>query len=725
MTFVPIKVLPGVYKDDTPLSAEGFYSDSNNIRFVRDKLQTRGGCEYAATGVLLGYCRGMHAWRDNSALAYVGMGTHTNVYAYTDGFNYDITPIIARGQTSVSFTTIIGSAVVTADWTAHGLVAGQAFSLRNSTVATVGGVTINTAAATATAPSPAYVVVAVNTANQFTFTAAQVATASAGPTAATVDYYQFLAPGLADSLGGAGYGTGGYGSGTYGTSSATTFACRTWALDNWQQNLLAVPRNGGLFEFSPLFTQTELAAPFSTSASWVLGGQWAITGGVLVATAGSVTDASTSVTLTQAAWFAVEFDTTSITAGSFTPYIGSVAIGAAVTANGHYARTFYTGTNPFKFTKTASFDGKISNISVKQQINLVAVTNAPTQNTCMLVTPEFICMLFGTTERVSGNFNPLCIRWSDQFGNPNNTGVPLQTWTPATTNQSSETYLAEGGRIVGAMNGRGEILVWTDTALYSGRYVQDPNVVYSFTLIAKGCGLLGPNAACIVEGAAYWMSNNGSFYRYAGGAVEPIESTCRRDVFDNLAPVQGDKVCASEISAFGEAQWLYPDKRDGIECSRYIKLNISGNSAPVWDVGNYTRTAWIDQGIIPYPMAVGTDGYAYFQEKGDSVNGGPMTASFRMGAIQLGDGKTLWQCGGVIPDMEDQQGTLSLAPYTYLYPNSTPVATGPYSVMAGSTKVDFIVVGRQIAFDGSWNTAPLFARMGSWHMDVQDTGMQF
>ena len=724
-------MLPGVYKDDTPLSAQGFYTDSNNIRFVRDKLQTRGGCEYAATGVLLGYCRGMHAWRDNSALSYVGMGTHSNTYAYSDGYIYDISPIIARGQVSVSFTTTITSAVVTADWTAHGLVEGQSFSLRNSTVSTVGGVTIDTAAATATAPSPAYVVVAVATANQFTYTAASAATSSAGPTAATVDYYQFLAPGLADSLGGAGYGTGGYGSGTYGTSSATTFACRTWALDNWQQNLLACPRNGGLFEFSPLFTQTELAAPFTTSASWTLGGQYAITAGVLVATAGSVTDASTSITMTQAAWFAVEFDTTSITAGSFTPYIGSVAIGAAITTNAHYARTFYTGTNPFKFTKDASFAGKISNITIKQQINLITVTNAPTQNTCMLVTPEFICMLFGTVERVSGNFNPLCIRTSDQFANPANTGIPLQTWTPSSSNQSVETYLAEGGRIVGAMNGRGEVLAWTDTALYSGRYVPDPNIVYSFTLVAMGCGLMGPNAACIVEGVAYWMGNNGTFYRYAGGAVEPLESTCRRDVFDHLAPVQGDKVYASEISAFGEAQWLYPDDRDGtggtggIECSRYLKLNVSGNSVPCWDVGSYARTAWMDQGIVPYPMAAGTDGYSYFQEKGDSVNGAAMAASFRTGAIQIGDGQNLWQCSGVIPDIEDQQGTLALTPYTYLYPATTPTANGPYSVMATSEKVDFIVLGRQIAFNGAWNTAPLFGRMGSWRMDIKDSGMQF
>jgi hypothetical protein len=728
MAYRKLAISPGTYKDDTPLSAEGFFSDINQGRFIRDKFETRKGMEYATATPFEGICRGMHSWADSNAIPYAGMGTHSNVYALNDGSLYDITPIISRGQTSISFTTTNGSAVVTADWTAHGLVEGQGFALRNSTVASVGGVTINTPAASSSDASPQYLVASVVTANQITFTAAQTASSGAGPTAATVDYVVFLAPGLVDSLGVGGYGTGGYGSGTYGTSSATTLYCRTWSLDNWSQNLLANPRGGGIYEWAPKLSQTELVTngDFSSGTGWTAGAGWSIAAGIATATAGAGSDLSTTITMATATWFVLEFDYTR-TAGTLQPYIGSTALGSSLSsASGHVVQVFYTNaSSTLKFTKDAAFAGTVDNVSVKQLINLNIVTGAPTQNICMLVTPEFICMALGTVERVSGNFNPLCIRTSDQFANTANTGIPLQTWTPSTSNQSIETYLAKGGRIVGAMNGPGGVYVWTDSAMYVGRYVPDPFIVYRFDLVGEGCGLLGPNAACVVGSVAYWMSNNGQFYRYDGGIPTPIESTVRRDVYDNLAMVQGDKVYASAINAYGEAQWLYPDSRDGVECSRYVKLNPFANSVPAWDVGTFARSAWIDKAQLEYPLSAGTDGYIWYQEKGDAINGGNFSWRARTGAYQLGDGQNLWQCSGLILDFEDMQGGMSLTVRTYLYPASSPTVLGPYSITAASTKLDFIAVGRQIDFEFSGNTAPCFNRFGSLRINVSDTGMEF
>jgi hypothetical protein len=726
MTYAPFNIIPGVHADDTPTTAQGFLIDSDNIRFVQDKLQVRGGAEYASTGLMLGYCRGMHAWADNATNRYVGMGTDTNVYVYSDAFVYDVTPIIARGEATIGITTASGSSTVTADWTAHGLVAGQAFAWRNSDTASVGGVTIDNAASTITTPSTQYIVATVASANQITYVAAETASSTAGPTNVVVDYYQFLAQGLETTLGGFGYGTGGYGSGDYGSSNSGSLICRKWALANWDQNMLGVPSGGGLFEFSPLFVQTELVTngDMSTATGWTLGGGWSITGGEAVAIAGSATDLSTSISMTQAAWFAVEFDT-SVGAGSFTPYIGSTAIGAAVTASGHYARTFYTGTSPLKFTKDASFAGTLDNVTVKQQINMIQVPNAPTQNTCMLVTPEFICMLFGTEDPSSGLFNPLGIRWSDQFGNPANTGVPLQTWTAATSNQSGFTVIGEGSRIIGAKLGRGEILVWTDSALYSGRYTTDPNIIYRFDLVGVGCGLLGQNAVTVHNGTAFWMSNNGAFYVYAGGAVQVIESTCRRYIYDNLAYVQGEKVYASPISAYNEIQWLYPDQRDGdgVECSRYVKVSVSGNSTAAWDIGTYARTAWVDQGVTEYPFSYGADGYCYFQEKGKSINGAALTWSAKTGPILLGTGATMVQCTAIRPDFDDQAGTITVTPSTYMSAQATPTALSSYSMLAGADTTNFIALGRLIDFNFQGSAAPCFARFGTLNLDIMDTGM--
>lgn len=720
MSYSTIILKPGIYKDDTPLSAEGYWSDGTGIRFIRDKLQTRNGMEYASATGFDGICRGLHSWIDSGGLPYCAAGTNTNVYSFFDGILTDITPIVARGQASLSFTTVISTTTVTCDWTAHGLVADQEFEITSSTVATVGGVTI----------VGRYTVASVVTANQITFTAAQVATSSAGPTASTCDYLQYLAIGLVDGLGVGGYGVGGYGSGGYGSSSATTLYPRTWSLDNWTQNLLACPRGGGIYEWAPEYTQTELVTngDFSSGSGWTTGAGWEInpTLAAAVATASIASDLSTTVTLPAAAWFVLECDVT-VSAGTLQPKIGTTSIGSAIAASAHVAQAFYTRSGALTFSKDATFAGTLDNVSVKQIVNLSIVANAPTQNTVMLVTPEFICMALGTVEATSSNFNPLCIRTSDQFANPANTGIPLQTWTPTASNQSIETYIANGGRIVGAMNGPGGVYVWTDTAFYIGRYVADPNIVYRFDLIGSGCGLLGQNAACIVGSVAYWMGNNGQFWVYAGGAPVPMESTCRRDVFDHLAQSQQDKVFAGALNAYGEAQWLYPDTRDGTgtECSRYVKLSTTANDGPVWDTGTLARTAWIDKQQLDYPIAAGTDGYLYFQDKDFSVNGGALSWSATTGAYQLGDGKNLWMCRGIILDFEDMQGNMMLDVYVSIYPQSTQTLVGTYTLTNMLEKIDFIAVGRQIQFKFYGNTAPCFARFGSLRMDSEDTGMEF
>lgn len=728
MAYVKVPSNPGVFKDDTSLAAEGFLIDSNYIRFVRDKFQVRAGYEKATTTPFLGICRGMHPWRDTNGLSYCGFGTHTNCYVFNDGSLYDISPIVSRGQVSVSFTTVLGSAVVTADFTSHGMTVGQSFTLANATVNTIAGVTINTPAATTARASQEYIVVAVNTANQFTFTAWQTATSNAGPTASTVDYAIMLAPGLSDSLGGSGYGAGGFGSGTYGTSSATTLYARTWSVDNWSQNLLMNPRGGGIYEWSPLLAQTELVTngDMSSGTGWTLGTGWTIAAGVATAVAASASDMTTAITMTQSAWFILEFDYTR-SAGTLQPKIGSAALGSALSAAAaHVKLVFYTGISPVTFSKDASFAGTVDNVSVKQLINLNIVTGAPTQNTCMLVTPEFICMALGTVERVSGNFNALCIRSSDQFGNPANTGVPLQTWTPSTSNQSIETYLASGSRIVGAMNTPFGVAVWTDNALYIGSYVTDPNIVYRFDMKGDGCGLLGPNAACMVGGTLYWLSNTREVFAFNGGVPQAVACTCQRDVFDNLAQDQQDKVYASPVSGpVSEAQWLYPDFRDGNECSRYLKYNPAGNSIPCTDVGSIDRTAWIDVGVMPFAMATSSLGYIYFMEKGDSFDGAALTWRIKKGAFDIGNGDTLFQISRLIPDFKDMKGNISVTVNTYLYPNSLPIVNGPYTISSTGATVDFINVGRQADIEYSGNAAPCFAREGSPRLDLTDTGMRF
>ena len=244
-----------------------------------------------------------------------------------------------------------------------------------------------------------------------------------------------------------------------------------------------------------------------------------------------------------------------------------------------------------------------------------AVTNAPARVGGIFVTPERILVATGSND-VSAVWNPMMVRWSDQ---ENNT-----SWTPTALNQSGDYVLSAGSRIVRGMAGRGANLVWTDTALYRMRYLGDPLLVFGFDLVDANCGLIGPNAVAQLAGSALWMGMNGQFFIYDGGSVRPVECPVQRYISDNLAWVQQDKVVISTISATNEFVIIWPDSRDGNECSRYALFNYVENT---WSVGLWDRTAWTDAGPQTYPVACTSNGRIYYHEKGHSADGGPLSWS--------------------------------------------------------------------------------------------------
>jgi len=702
--FVTVPFQAGVYKDDSPLSAEGFFVDADKIRFVRNRFQVIGGWEKASEDTFLGKARGMTSWLDNAGTPWAGFGTHLRVYAYSDGEVYDITPIVERGELTDPFDTTDTETTVNVSDTAHGLIVGQKVSFANATA--VGGVTID----------GAYVVATVVDADNYTIehTSAATSTANGG---GTVDYEYSLAPGLEDGTGGAGYGTGAYGVGGYGSPSDSVFFTCTHSMANWDQNLLASPRGGGIYEWSPKITSSDVVTngAFATDTDWAKGTNWAIGSGVATASTAS-TALSQSIETGFGTYYLLTFTVTR-SSGSVQPSFNSVNIGADIDAAGTYKRVFYGGgTQTLAFTGT-SFVGTIDNVSVENLITGQIVPGAPTQNTCMIVTDEMVCMSGGTIDVETGNFNPRHIRWSD-------TGVgllaALQDWTPTASNLSGSFTIQTGSRIVGMKNGRGEVLIWTDEGLTAGLYSPDPNVVYAFYKRGSGCGLIGPNAAVVAGSMAFWMAPGGEFWVYDGGVCTPLQSTVRRDVFDNLAKVQGDKVYAFHIAAYNEVWWLYPDSRDGNECSRYAMYNyVSG----VWSVGTFDRSAWIDAGALRFPLACGVDGYLYSHEAGNSADGSALTWNIKSGKFDIGNGNTLFQISSIIPDFKDLQGGCQVTVEVSTYPNAPPTTFGPFSITTGTDKVDLIAVGRQASLEFSATALPAFARQGSIRADITDTGM--
>ncbi len=706
MAYTKLAFQPGVYKDDSPLDAEGFFIDSDKIRFVRGKAQTIGGWERATSTTITGICRGMWTWADTGRNPFAALGTHLRLHAMdSDGGVFDITPITARGELANPFSTVNASPTVTVAHTAHGVVVDQKVSFSNA--AAVGGIVID----------GAYVVASVVDANSYTITHSTAATSTAGPGGGSVvDYEYALAPGQVDGLGGLGYGTGGFGNATYGNPAVGfTLYPRTWSMDNWGQNLIANPRGGAIYEWAPNTTAPELITNgnFNTGAAWTLGAGWSIGTGVATATVSNAT-LQQPFTAARGAWHVLDFDVVSVAAGVVQPFWGSNNIGAAITAPGTYKRVFFCGpggTQTLAFA-CAGFTGVLDNVSVRTLTTAAQIPNAPSQVTCMFVTAERIMVACGCPD-TNNNFDPLRVAWSDQENN--------QSWTADPSNLAGSWTLSQGTRVVRALAGRGENLIFTDTGVYSMRYVPDPNIVYRFDLIGTGCGLIGPNAVVQVSGVFFWLTPGGEFFMYDGGAPRPLQSTVRRYVFDNLSWVQQDKVYAFANAAWGEIWWLYPDKREGNECSRYVSYNYLGNT---WAIGTFDRTAFVDAGVFQFPLAADSTGRVWFHEKDFGEDGGPRAWSLASAFFDLGDGDSHMNILGAYPDAEDLQGGYQLTINTK-YKNQRGEfqrTFGPFGVTGNTGKVSMRAVGQHAQVQWNGYDAPAFFRMGAFRLDMKPSG---
>lgn len=700
MPLTKLQIQPGIFPDDSPLSAENYFVDGDKIRFVNGKPETILGHEKASSETVFGKARGAMSWSDNGRNSYLAIGTHTDLYAMdNDGDVYLITPVVERGQLTNPFTVTDESAVVTVADTGHGLIVDQQVRFANATA--LGGITIN----------GAYHVVSV-TSNTYTITHTSPATSAASGGGGTVDYEYGLPPGSEFDLGQLGYGTGTFGTGTFGSpvEGYESFA-RTWTLDKWGQNLIACPRQGRIYEWSPQTSAAEniTNGTFSTiGTSWTLGTGWSATGSDIKASAAS-SDLSQSITLNAGAWALLDFDT-SIASGSVYAYWGTTTIKAGVGASGSYKQTFYTGSGgsqAFKFTG-GGLHGAIDNVSVKQLMSANAIPNQPTKVGSCFVTPERILVAVGSTD-ANGNYDPLRVGWTDTGNN--------QTWAGTTANLAGNFTLSNGTHLIRGISTYGENIILGNDMVYSMRFTSDPSTVFNFDLIGTGCGLIGPNAVAEARGKLYWMSPGGQFYVYGAGAVAPLDNPVKRYVMDNLSWNQGDLVYAWHNSKNNEIWWQYPDSRDGNECSRYV---IYSYVNATWSIGTFDRCSWADAGTFQFPLAIDTSGQIWFHEKGFSDDGGPRSWTLTSGWIDIGDGDQHLLVNGYYPDAEDLQGGYTVQ-FTTQIRNAIGTNERVYATQNlnnSSGRVDVRATGQIAKITWSATDSPSFYRMGVPSIDI-------
>ena len=247
---------------------------------------------------------------------------------------------------------------------------------------------------------------------------------------------------------------------------------------------------------------------------------------------------------------------------------------------------------------------------------------------------------FGCNDYGSSILDPLLVRWSDQ--------EDLTMWTPSATNQAGSLRFSRGTEIVAATQARQEVLVWTDTALYSLQYLGAPEV-WGAQILGDNISIAGPNATVYANNIAYWMGRD-KFYRY-DGTVIPLPCDVRRYVFNDFNFEQYEQVFAGTNQAFNEIWWFYCSA-NSTQLNRYVVYNYVEN---LWYYGTLRRTAWIDAKLRDYPIAATYTRNLVYQEIGADCNETgttfPINAYVVSAEFDLDDGDKFVLVNRVLPDV--------------------------------------------------------------------------
>ena len=245
-----------------------------------------------------------------------------------------------------------------------------------------------------------------------------------------------------------------------------------------------------------------------------------------------------------------------------------------------------------------------------------------------------------------GTFDPLLIRFANVDAD---IGPEPENWQPTLTNTAGYLRLSIGSRIVTALRTKQEILVWTDVSLSSLQFL-GTSEVFGLQEVSSATTIFGANTVVGANNKVYWMGND-KFYIYSG-RVDTLPCTLTRYVFSDINRQQQGLFFAGQNAEFNEVIWFYCTATAN-EIDRYVIYNYAEN---IWYFGDLERTAWIDTGVIDFPLAT-KDGYVYYHEYG--INDGqpnnaaplPITSYIQSADIDIEDGDKYMLIRRIIPDV--------------------------------------------------------------------------
>ena len=383
-------------------------------------------------------------------------------------------------------------------------------------------------------------------------------------------------------------------------------------------------------------------------------------------------------------------------------------------------------------------------------------TNNPTKTRVTLVSPTTRHLIHLGTETTIGTpstQDDMFIRFSDQEA--------INTYSPSATNTAGTQRLQDGTKIMGALKAKEVILIWTDNALYTMKFIGSP-FTFGFEQVGTNCGLIGQNAVVEIDGAAFWLSPKGFFM--FDGTVKSLSCTVEDSVFDNFDTTKGQQVNAGLNNLFTEITWYYPSSTSDFN-DKYVVFNFgesAGVPGGVWYTGTEARTSWMDATIYPnpyatkydstgtgtFPAVVGQTGLGqttYFEHEvgTDQVNpNGTTTAvssfiqSFdfdleQRSRNQKGQATGPKVAGEVfialrrfVPDFKTLQGNAKVTIGLKRYPqqSSTSSTYSPFTITATTTKKDARARGRFCNFKIENDAASESWRFGTFRVDIQPDG---
>ena len=735
MALVEFKFRPGIDKQNTSAGAENRWIDSDNVRFRYGLPEKVGGWSSLVSDSIVGVVRKQHSFVDLDGNRYVALGSDKFLLIYFEGQLHDVTPVKATISSVVMSAQDATQEVSLTFSSAHNLESGDIILLDNVTVPSGIGLT------DAAFEDKLFQVTRVTSSLIAIVTGSQTTTGAAGGGSCSVIPYEKVGP-AAQSYG-YGFGIGNYGGNVSGVATTTlngalladTAGTGGSGTAITLTSVTGFPTGGGTIAVG-----NELITYTGISSNDLTGITRGANGTATVGTSNGQAHSS-GATVTNATNFsgfgsAVNASTVVLEPGLWSlDNFGQVLI--ATIANGK------------TFTWNAGAATPLLNRASTTTSGFATGSN-PTASRVTLISPTTRHLIHLGTETTIGDTttqDDMFIRFSDQ--------EDINTYIATSINAAGSQRLQDGTKIVGALKAKETILIWTDNALYTMKFIGSP-FTFGFEQVGTNCGLIGKNAAVEIDGSAFWLSPNGFFL--FDGTVKSLPCSVEDFVFNDFDTTKGQQVAAGLNNLFTEVTWYYPSSSSDFN-NKYVVFNYGENC---WYTGTEARTSWMDGTIYPapyatkysstddgtFPAVIGQDGLGqtkYFEHEigTDQVNEDGSTTivpsfikSFDFDLQQRQRdargrssgpsiaGEIFLAVRRFVPDFKTLAGNakVTLAVKRYPQQSDTSTSLSPFTIDSSTDKKDTRARGRFVNFKIENDSNGEEWRFGTFKLDIQPDG---